>query len=207
MPEADEQTFHFEAISRYQLTEAEREEFLRVAKECAFNWCTKDQWPMGVIMTCLWRDGRMWLTVAAHRARVAAVRRNPKVSLVINGLGSPSGQGRSVTIKGTCVIHTERATKDWFYPAFSEHAFGAGPLARRLAEELDSENRVVLEVVPEKFLSYDEAKNQAHRDGTLDESQLAPMSESDRLRVMESTNRLERTTCSLQNSGEPEEDQ
>jgi len=181
MPDANEESFHFETISRYQLTDAEREEFLTLAQECAFNWCTKDEWPMGVIMTCLWRDGRMWLTVAAHRARVAAVRRNPKVCVVINGAGSPSGQGKNVTIKGTCVIHEDRATMDWFYPAFSEHAFGEGhPLARRLAEDLQSENRVVLEVVPEKFFSYDETKNQAHRDGTLDESQLAPMSEADR---------------------------
>jgi hypothetical protein len=136
---------------------------------------------MGVVMTCLWREGRMWLTAAAHRARVAAVRRNPKVSLVINGAGSPSGQGRNVTIKGICRIHEDRATRDWFYPAFAEHAFGAGhPLARRLAADLDSENRVILEVVPEMFLSYDESKNQDHRAGRIDESRLAPMSDADR---------------------------
>jgi general stress protein 26 len=181
MRKTDEQPFHFEAISRYQLTDSEREEFLTLANECAFNWCTKDEWPMGVIMTCLWRDGRMWLTVAAHRARVAAVRRNPKVSLVINGAGSPSGQGRNVTIKGRCLIHEDRSTKDWFYPAFSEHAFGVGhSLAGRMAEDLDSENRVIFEVVPEKYLSYDESKNQAHREGALEPDQLAPMSASDR---------------------------
>jgi hypothetical protein len=54
------------------------------------------------------------------------------------------------------------------------------PMPRRLAADLESENRVILEVVPEKFLSYDESKSQDHRAGRVDANRLAALSDTDR---------------------------
>ena len=45
---------------------------LRAHAECTFNWATRDGWPMGVIMSFLWQDGRFWLTAGAHRHHSAA---------------------------------------------------------------------------------------------------------------------------------------
>ena len=52
----------YEQVSVYALDDAQREELLRTHVECTFNWSTRDGWPMGVIMSYLWRDGRFWLT-------------------------------------------------------------------------------------------------------------------------------------------------
>ncbi len=177
----------YEKVSMYHLDEKGREEVLGTAIECIFNWCTKDEWPMGVVMSCLWHDGRMWLTAGGHRHRISAVRRNPQVSVVVTSTGTVLGPGKSVTIKGRCKIHEDQETKDWFYPAFASHtSIGPDPSAAKAFEEmLDSPIRVVLEVVPEKFITYDGIKMVKHTAGVLDESELGPLSESD-------TRRLER---------------
>ena len=48
---------------------------------------------------------------------------------------------------------------------------------------LDSPLRIVLEVVPEKWITYDGAKMRAHSEGTLDPSELAEPLESDTVRL------------------------
>ena len=180
----------YERVSVYQLDPETREKLLSLATECVFNWCTKDAWPMGVVMSCLWRDGRMWLTTGAHRHRVSAVRRNPKVSVVVTSSGTELGPGRTVTIKGTCRILEDRETKDWFYPAFARHTTIGDPSgAGAFAKSLDSPLRVVLEVTPEKFITYDGIKMFKHTAGVLDESELSEPASSDAVRMQQELER------------------
>jgi general stress protein 26 len=175
---------NYEMVSIYRLDPEVQEELLSNARECVFNWCTRDQWPMGVIMSCLWRDGRMWLTAGAHRHRISAVRRNPQVSVVVTSTGTHLGGAKTVTLKGRCTIHEDEQTKSWFYPAFSDHLHaGNEKMAREFEEMLDSPLRVVLEVEPVKFISYDGVKMALHSRGKLDESALGEPSESDTLRL------------------------
>ncbi len=175
---------NYEMVSIYRLGEDVKEDLLANARECVFNWCTKDEWPMGVIMSCLWRKGRMWLTAGAHRHRISAVRRNPKVSVVLTSTGTHLGGGKTITIKGRCTVHEDEETKAWFYPDFSAHLHPASEKAAKAFQEmLDSPLRVVLEVVPEKFITYDGAKMAKHSRGQLDESELAEPTESDTVRL------------------------
>ena len=90
----------YERVSIYGLDLETRERLLTTQRECVFNWCTREEWPMGVIMSCLWHEDRMWLTAGAHRHRISAVRRNPKVSVVVTSTGTELGTGKTVTIKG-----------------------------------------------------------------------------------------------------------
>jgi general stress protein 26 len=181
---ADNAPHNYEMVSIYRLDPDVQEDLLSNARECVFNWCTKDEWPMGVIMSCLWKDGKMWLTAGAHRHRISAVRRNPKVSIVITSTGTHLGGGKTVTIKGRCTVHEDVETKAWFYPEFSMHLHaGHEKAASDFQELLDSPLRVVLEVVPEKFITYDGVKMAMHSRGKLDESTLAEPSESDTLRL------------------------
>ena len=173
----------YEKVSMYYLDEDAREELLSEVRECVFNWSTKDGWPMGVIMSCLWKDGRMWLTAGAHRHRISAVRRDPRVSIVITSSGTEVGPGKTVTIKGRCEIHEDEETKHWFYPAFSLHLHGTPERAKPFEEMLDSPLRVVLEIVPEKFITYDGHKMFAHTAGKLDEAQLGEPKSSDTERL------------------------
>ena len=77
---------------------------------------------MGVIMSCLWHEGRMWLTAGANRHRIEAIRRDPRCSVVVTSTGTKMGAGKSVTIKGRATVQEDRETKDWFYPAFASHS-------------------------------------------------------------------------------------
>ena len=94
------------------------------------------------------------------------------------------GRSKTVTLKGRCKVHESREIKDWFYPAFSEHLRpGDEAGAREFAAMLDSPLRVILEVTPEKFISYDGSKMFRHAAGKLDASELAPPLESDGKRL------------------------
>ena len=181
---------NYEMVSIYRLDPAVQEELLSLARECVFNWCTKDAWPMGVIMSCLWRDGKMWLTAGAHRHRISAVRRNPQVSIVLTSTGTHLGGAKTITIKGRCTVHEDDETKAWFYPAFSAHLNpGSERRAKDFEELLASPLRVVLEVVPEKFITYDGVKMAQHTAGTLDESELGEPGEADTVRLQQELER------------------
>lgn len=175
---------NYERVSIYFLDPDVQEELLSTARECVFNWSTRDGWPMGVIMSCLWRDGRLWLTAGANRHRISAVRRDPRVSVVVTSTGTHLGGGKTVTIKGRVTVHDDRETKDWFYPAFSRHLNPTDETqAAAFQEMLDSPIRVVLEVTPEKFITYDGVKMFKHAAGKLDERELGPPKESDTVRL------------------------
>ena len=175
-----EQPKNYEKVSIYGLDQHQREQLLQAQRECVFNWCTKDSWPMGVIMTMLWHEGKAWLTCAEQRHRVSAVRRNPKVSVVLTSKGTSLGANKTITMKGTCTVHTAREVKDWFYPRFAlRRCDGNHAAAKDFLKKLDSPLRVVLEVRPHKYITYDGEKLEAHTQGALDQSQLTAMSESD----------------------------
>jgi general stress protein 26 len=174
---------NYEKVSIYPVDPDVREKLLSTQIECVFNWATKDGWPMGVIMSCLWRDGRMWLTAGANRHRISAIRRDPRCSVVVTSTGTTLGPGKTVTIKGRAIIHDDRETKDWFYPAFASKLNPDPEGAEKFRKRLDSPLRVVLEVVPEKFITYDGIKMFQHSQGMLDESQLGEPKESDTTRL------------------------
>jgi general stress protein 26 len=174
----------YEAVSVYALEDEDRDALLREHVECSFNWTTRDGWPMGVIMSYLWHDGRVWLTAGAHRHRVSAVRRDPRVSIVVTSTGTALGAGRSITLKGRCHVHEDRETKNWFYPAFARHLNRESErAAAAFVQRLDSPLRVVLEVVPEKWITYDGTKMLLDARGKLPPERKGPALESDTLRL------------------------
>jgi len=179
-----EQVDNFELVSVYQLNPDDQAKLLSIARECVFNWCTRDNWPMGVIMSCLWSRDRLWLTAGAHRHRISAVKRNPQVSVVITSTGTEMGPAKAITIKGRCIVHEDQPTKARFYRDFSRHLNPNNEDAAKGFEKmLDSPLRVVLEVVPEKYITYDGIKMLAHAAGKLDPSQLTKPSNSDTVRL------------------------
>jgi len=110
-------------------------------------------------MSYVWRKGRFWLTASGQRARVAAVRRDPRVCVVVTSTGSPLPRNKAITWKGTCTIHDSREVKDWFYGELAR-ALNPGDdrRAAQFESSLDSPRRVVLEVEPIQRIGYDGAK-------------------------------------------------
>jgi hypothetical protein len=149
---------NYEDISAYDLDADVEEELLGAHNECTFIWANREGWPVGVIMSYVWRRGRFWLTAAGQRARVAAVRRDPRVCIVVTSTGSPLPRNKAITWKGTCTVHDDPETKAWFYPELAA-ALEPDPARREaFVGFLDSPRRVVLEVEPVQRIGYDGAK-------------------------------------------------
>jgi hypothetical protein len=150
---------NYEEVHVYPIDPEVQEQLLLEQNELTFIWGPKDHWAVGVLMSYVWRQGSFWVTATSQRKRIAAVRRDPRVSVSVSSVGTDLGPSKGVTAKGRCRIHDDQATKDWFYPALAEAVIGQpGKLATAFATMLDSERRLVLEVVPEKWITFDAAK-------------------------------------------------
>ena len=175
-----------ETVSGYPLDEEQLESLLVNARECALNWSTQDGWPVGVIHAYVWHEGRFWITCAVHRHRVAAIRRDPRVSVIVSSAacdpdsGAPGGQA---TAKGRCIIHEDRETKDWFYPALANKISPDAEAAAAFVERLDSPLRVILEVIPEKWILFDGGKMAKDTAGTLTDEERGPLLSADTERM------------------------
>lgn len=153
---------YYEDLSQFTLSEAECDELLSTQGESTFCWSTREGAPVGVIMAHLWRDGRVWLTATSQRARIRAIQRDPRCSVVVTSTGTKLPPARTVTIRGRCVVHEDAETKAWFYPALAAQIVPEPGAARdAFRKNLDSPLRVVLEVIPEKWITCDAQKMMA----------------------------------------------
>lgn len=150
---------NYEDVTVYGLDDADEQQMLAVQNECTFIWSNKEGWPVGVIMSYVFRNGKFWLTASSQRARISAVRRDPRVCIVVTSTGSSMDRNKTVTYKGMCTIHDDQATKDWFYPALSAVVQPKSKQRQDLFTQfLDSPRRVILEVDPTQRIGYDGVK-------------------------------------------------
>ena len=150
---------NYEDVTVFGLDEDVEERLLLAHNECTFIWSNKEGWPVGVIMSYVWRRGAFWLTASAQRARISAVRRDPRVFIVVTSTGSPLPRNKAITWKGMCSVVDDRETKDWFYPELATALRGPDQAAVDLfARFLDSPRRVILHVDPTQRIGYDGAK-------------------------------------------------
>jgi general stress protein 26 len=149
-------TDDYEDLTECALSAELERRLVETQRECVFMWTNTAGEAFGVVMSYLPKDGKFWLTAAERRARISAIRRFPRASLCINSTGSRMGGGKTVTYKGSCVVHDDRQTKDWFYPEFS-HSLRADDdrAANAFQSFLDSPHRVIIEFVPDYSLSFD----------------------------------------------------
>jgi len=149
---------NYEDVTKYDLDQSDEEKLLLAHNECTFIWSNKEGWPVGVIMSYIWRKGAFWITGSEQRARFAAVKRDPRVCVVVTSTGSPIPRGKAITWKGTAVLHRDQATKDWFYPELATALQGDPERAKWFQQFLDSPRRVIMEITPTQRIGYDGAK-------------------------------------------------
>ena len=146
----------YDDVSIYDLTPERERELLEKQLECVFMWGNKDGHPIGVVMNYIYHDGRLWLTATEQRARIKAIKRDPRVSVCVSSMGTDMGPGKTITYKGEVIIHQDQATKDWFYPAMAELLNGYPATSVEAAMEmLDTPLRVILEIVPDLAIKFD----------------------------------------------------
>ena len=109
---------NYEEVSTLTLTDDDRETLLKSQNECVFIWRKSDGWPIGVVMSYVWRDGKVWLTASGQRPRIMAVSRDSRVSVVMSSTGTRMPPA-TITISGRCEILDDPETKRWFYPALA----------------------------------------------------------------------------------------
>jgi general stress protein 26 len=148
----------YEDLTECALSPEDEQQLLRAQRECVFMWTNAAGEAFGVVMSVLPKDGRLWLTAAERRKRIAAIRRFPRASICLNSAGTKLGPGKTITSKGSCVVHDDRETKDWFYPEFSRALRRDEAAAAEFQRFLDSPQRVIIEFTPDYSLSFDGAK-------------------------------------------------
>jgi len=129
-----------------------REALLHAGAECTFVWSARSGWPLGVTMSYLWARERFWLIAAPDAPRVEAVRRDPRVSVVVRG------PARTVTAKGRCTPRSDAGARSWVYAAFAARQAELFPAlvdAEAFASRLGRLERMILEVAPERWITYD----------------------------------------------------
>lgn len=153
---------NYEEVGVYPIDAGIQEKLLREQNECTFIWGTRDHWAIGMIMSYVWRDGRFWLTATSQRKRIAALRRDNRVSISVSSVGTSLGPGKGITVKGRCLIRNDQETKDWFYPALSAAIIPGNAKAQNAFQSmLDSPRRVIFEVEPEQYFTFDAIKMMA----------------------------------------------
>lgn len=146
----------YEDLTECALTPELEAKLVHVQRECVFMWTNATGEAFGVVMSCLPKDGKFWLTAAERRKRIAALRRYPRASLCLNSTGTRMGGGKTVTYKGSCVVRDDRETKDWFYPEFAQSIRSDDDKAAKAFQKfLDSPHRVIIEFTPDYSLSFD----------------------------------------------------
>lgn len=172
-----------EIVSIYAMNDDQIDQLMTEARECVLMWSTSDAWPVGVVHAFVWKDKRIWLTFAAHRHRAAAIRRDNRVSVAVSGVSGSSIAG-AATMKGRATFYDDAATKAWFYPALSRKVRPDSKEAQQaFCKMLDSPLRVILEIEPVKWITYDAAKAARDMQGELPEEEKTPRLESDAVRM------------------------
>jgi hypothetical protein len=164
MTETRQAKTDYEDVSIYPLDDAKIERLCQLQSECAVLWTTSDHWPVGVMHRFVYQDGKFWVTCVRQRKRVPALKKRDKSAVIISSEGTALGRDQTMTVKCQAIVHEDDPDiKAWFYPALARKLQGgAGEAAERFAQFLDSPGRVVIELIPTKWITYDGVKLAAH---------------------------------------------
>lgn len=149
------QVENYDDVTAYGLTPEKQEALLLAQTELTFIWTNRDGHGLGVTMSYIWRRGRIWCTATEQRARMKALARDPRCCVVISSAGINDDISQSITFKGRAILHRDQATRDWFYPDFARHTNSPAPTPEAFVAFLDTPARIIIEVVPEKTISFD----------------------------------------------------
>jgi len=183
------QTNEHEIVSIYPFNDAEVDQLMDNAGEAVLMWSTKDGWPVGVTHAFSWKDGKIWLTFAAHRHRTAAIRRDNRVSVNVSSQSYPANASHelpsgAITFKGTAEFFDDDETKRWFYPALAKKVSPDNTSFEQFFHQLlDTPLRTIVAVTPVKKIMYNAGKASRHMVGTISEEELGERLESDAVRM------------------------
>jgi hypothetical protein len=87
-------------------------------------------------------------------------------------------------MKGRAIFHDDDDTKEWFYRALSRKVSPNNQAGEdHFHSILDSPLRVILEIIPEKWITFDAQKSAKDMAGKLPEDEKTPRQSSDAVRM------------------------
>ena len=157
----------FEDVSVYTIDGEQREALLQRGSEAAIVWSTSDGWPIGVMHIYIWRDGCFWVTCTQKRKRVPALRKRPQSSVIV-----AFDDEQTITAKTRATVHEPgNEHEDWFFRALAKDVLAEQPAAVQsegiegFVNRLQSENRVIIQFEPVKWITFDGRRVKAHAAG------------------------------------------
>jgi len=136
-----------------RLTPEEQAAFLRKNRKCALATLDQDGFPHLVAMNFAVRDGAYYMTSYGKAQKVLNIRRNPKVSLMVEA-GSAYAELKGVMVRGHCELLDGPEAVSQVFAWMAEDRQEPRPAgASRSAPK-----RVVLKIVPAKTVTWDHSK-------------------------------------------------
>src|SRR5260370_42226428 len=131
-----------------RITHEEQAAFLRKNRKCALATLDQEGFPHLVAMNFAVRDGAYYMTSYGKAQKVLNIRRNPKVSLMIEA-GSAYAELKGVMVRGHCELLEGAAAVAEVFAWMAEDRREPRPAgASRSAPK-----RVVLKIVPTKTVT------------------------------------------------------
>jgi hypothetical protein len=129
---------------------AERESALLFEQyECTLVWTNLDGHGVGVTQAFVFEDGCFWLACELSRARVRALLRDPRCSIVVSGIGTSLGRSKSLSYKGHAEIIDDRETTLRVLSAILTKYDPDDPDARAShLQAADHPGRIIIKVTP-----------------------------------------------------------
>ena len=152
-------------VSDVSVSDEKRERLYTAQTECCVNWTNRHGWPVGVLHRYVWNHEKFWVTCMGQRKRVPALKARPESSIVISSEGTWLGGDITTTAKTLATVHESNADiKEWFYPMLAARLRAGDAAANaEFSRRLDTPGRVIIELDPQEWITYD---------GTLLEAQL-----------------------------------
>jgi hypothetical protein len=168
MSEARQAKVNYDDVSGYPLDPDKIERLFQLQSECAVLWSTSEGWPVGVMHRFVYQDGKFWVTCASQRKRVPALRKRDMSAVIVSSEGTPLGRDQTLTVKCRATVHEDNPEiKGWFYHALAMKMNSGNVEGAALFEQfLDTPTRVIIELEPVKWITYDGVKLAAHVAGT-----------------------------------------
>lgn len=165
-------------VSDVAITEEKRERLYEAQTECAVVWTNAAGWPVGVMHRFVWHDGCFWVSCAAQRKRVTALRQRPQSSIIVSSEGTWLGGDITTTAKTLATVYIDDPdVAAWAYPALAARLRRGDPAGQReFIRRMSHPYRAVIKFEPVQWITYDGTQLEAQLRGLDHASNLAKRS-------------------------------
>lgn len=143
----------WEQLDSFRMSDEDAYDLIAKAPGCAACWTRQDGHPLGVWVTHVVLDGKIYVTSTENRPKTRAWLRDERTSLVfgVPGLGS-------VTVVGRVRLTVDPPLQIRFLEAMADNMQLSGKLRLGWLKAMDTTGRLVGCIEVERLITFDERK-------------------------------------------------